>query len=126
MLCVDLQGKSESSTKAPEPPTRNIHHFCKMTSEFQLPHEFRHIGRKYHAPDLYRGVFPDQPYRVRSCVCSLVSETVWFLFVSAVQLARLVFVCVCSPVGETVGVLFVSAVQLARLSGFCLCLQCSW
>ena len=74
-------------------------------------------------------------------VCSPVGETVGFLFVSAVQLVRLlgfclclqfswqdcqVFVCVCSAVGETVGVLFVSAVQLVRLSGFCLCLQCSW
>ena len=75
------------------------------------------------------------------CVCSPGGKTVRFLFVSEVQLVRLlgfclclqfswqdcqVFVCVCSAVGKTVSFLFVSAVQLARLSGFCLCLQCSW
>ncbi|KAK7097844.1 uncharacterized protein [Littorina saxatilis] len=49
--------------KAPEEPTRSIHHFCKMTDAFQLPQEFRNVARKYHTPDIYRGVFPDQQYR---------------------------------------------------------------
>ena len=74
-------------------------------------------------------------------VCSPVGKIVRFLFVSAVQLARLSgfclylqcswwkcwgFVCVWSALGKIVRSLFVSAVQLARLLGFCLCLQCSW
>nr|KAG5709228.1 hypothetical protein BaRGS_017980 [Batillaria attramentaria] len=34
-----------------------------MTDEFQLPRAFRNTGRKYHTPDIFSGVFPDQPYR---------------------------------------------------------------
>ncbi|XP_076446152.1 uncharacterized protein LOC143283739 isoform X2 [Babylonia areolata] len=65
----------EDKAKTPEPPTRNIHHFCKMTSDFQLPREFRNTGRKYHAPDLYRGVFPPQQYRFEEETLRLMEET---------------------------------------------------
>ncbi|XP_046576439.1 LOW QUALITY PROTEIN: uncharacterized protein LOC124284394 [Haliotis rubra] len=42
---------------------KSIHHFCKMTSEFQLPKHFQNIGRKYHTPDQFSSSFPVQPYR---------------------------------------------------------------
>ena len=45
------------------PPSRNIHHFCTETAEFQLPKELQNIGRKYHTPDRFPG-FTQQPYRV--------------------------------------------------------------
>lgn len=43
---------------------KSIHHFCKMTSEFQLPKHFQNVGRKYHTPDQFSSSFPAQPYRV--------------------------------------------------------------
>ncbi|XP_041358343.1 uncharacterized protein LOC121375146 isoform X3 [Gigantopelta aegis] len=44
------------------PLSRNIHHFCTETAEFQLPRELQNIGRKYHTPDRFT-TFPQQPYR---------------------------------------------------------------
>ncbi|GFN98631.1 tetratricopeptide repeat protein 6, partial [Plakobranchus ocellatus] len=46
--------------------SKNIHHFCRMSSEYQLPAELMHAGRKYHTPDRFPSVMPDQPYRFQS------------------------------------------------------------
>ncbi|KAJ8298279.1 hypothetical protein KUTeg_024810, partial [Tegillarca granosa] len=44
---------------------KNVHHFCTLTSDYQLPSEFRNVGRKYHAPGRFGGM-ADQPYRFGS------------------------------------------------------------
>jgi len=43
--------------------TKNIHHFCTLTSDYQLPEEFHNLGRKYHTPNKYEKNVP-HPYRV--------------------------------------------------------------
>ncbi|KAK6173455.1 hypothetical protein SNE40_016901 [Patella caerulea] len=55
--------KPDIITSTEQKPPKHIHHFCTMTTEFQLPKQFQQIGRKYHTPDRYKGVNPDQPYR---------------------------------------------------------------
>ncbi|XP_021358969.1 uncharacterized protein LOC110454008, partial [Mizuhopecten yessoensis] len=44
-------------------PSKNIHHFCTVTADYQLPDEFRNIGRKYHTPSRFDGQIK-HPYRV--------------------------------------------------------------
>lgn len=44
-------------------PPKHIHHFCTVTSDYQLPEQFRHLGRKYHAPDKFMA--SKQPVRVK-------------------------------------------------------------
>jgi hypothetical protein len=43
-------------------PPKNIHHFCTVTNEYQLPEQFKHLGRKYHTPEQF--LAPKQPFRV--------------------------------------------------------------
>ncbi|KAL3878456.1 hypothetical protein ACJMK2_030805 [Sinanodonta woodiana] len=57
--------KPEREEKPPE-SSRNIHHFCTVTQEYQLPREFWHVGRKYHTPGKYHIGTLDQPYRFGS------------------------------------------------------------
>ncbi|XP_071127902.1 uncharacterized protein [Mytilus edulis] len=45
-------------------PPKHIHHFCTVTNEYQLPEQFRHLGRKYHAPEKF--LVPKQPFRFAS------------------------------------------------------------
>ncbi|XP_012943224.1 uncharacterized protein LOC101857057 [Aplysia californica] len=55
--------RSEPVVKPPRQFSNNIHHFCTMTKEYQLPLSLVHAGRKYHVPDRFPSVMPDQPYR---------------------------------------------------------------
>ncbi|XP_069130069.1 uncharacterized protein [Argopecten irradians] len=50
--------------EAPQ-PTKNIHHFCTVTADYQLPDEFRNVGRKYHTPSRFDGQLK-HPYRFGS------------------------------------------------------------
>ncbi|CAL1530862.1 unnamed protein product [Lymnaea stagnalis] len=43
--------------------SNNIHHFCRVTMEYQLPLELMNVGRKYHTPDRFPSIKPDQPFR---------------------------------------------------------------
>jgi len=43
-------------------PPKHIHHFCTVTNEYQLPEQFKHLGRKYHTPEQF--LAPKQPFRV--------------------------------------------------------------
>lgn len=71
---ASFQNNGKEKPTVPEVPTRSIHHFCKMTTEFQLPAEFRNVGRKYHAPDRYSGVFPQQDYRFEETTLQTLEE----------------------------------------------------
>lgn len=51
-------------------PTKNIHHFCTVTADYQLPEEFRNVGRKYHTPNRFSGA-TKQPYRVKNTISYL-------------------------------------------------------
>ncbi|XP_033743076.1 uncharacterized protein LOC117329299 isoform X6 [Pecten maximus] len=46
-------------------PSKNIHHFCTVTADYQLPDEFRNVGRKYHTPSRFEGQLK-HPYRFGS------------------------------------------------------------
>ncbi|XP_059155839.1 uncharacterized protein LOC131940934 [Physella acuta] len=45
--------------------SNNLHHFCRMSVEYQLPLELVHAGRKYHTPDRFPSVKPNQPFRFK-------------------------------------------------------------
>ncbi|GFR77474.1 tetratricopeptide repeat protein 6, partial [Elysia marginata] len=56
-LAGEIKGKQDREF------SKNIHHFSRMSTEFQLPAELMHVGRKYHTPDRFPSVMPEQPYR---------------------------------------------------------------
>ena len=58
----------EEKEKEQKPPAKNIHHFCTLTEDFQLPDEFRNIGRKYHTPNKFDNN-THQPFRVLLTNC---------------------------------------------------------
>jgi hypothetical protein len=47
-------------------PAKHVHHFCTVNDEYQLPEEYKHLGRKYHTPSRFGSA--QQPARVSSKV----------------------------------------------------------
>ena len=56
--------KREDELEGEPRPSKSVHHFCKMTTEYQLPEQFVNLGRKYHTPSRFEFAMPDQTYRV--------------------------------------------------------------
>ena len=74
-------------------PPKHIHHFCTVTNEYQLPEQFRHLGRKYHAPDKF--LAPKQPFRVRDYIATvifLMSHICKCKFISDVKFLDYIFI----------------------------------
>lgn len=34
-------------------PAKHVHHFCTVNNEYQLPEEYKNLGRKYHTPSKF-------------------------------------------------------------------------
>ncbi|KAL4230368.1 cytochrome c oxidase subunit 1 [Mactra antiquata] len=60
--------------EAEQRPSKSVHHFCTMTTEYQLPEQFVNIGRKYHTPSRFEFAMPDQRYRFGSRPPSVIEE----------------------------------------------------
>lgn len=58
--------KHEDDGQVEERPSKSVHHFCTVTTEYQLPEEFWNVGRKYHTPSRFQFAMPEQKYRVGS------------------------------------------------------------
>lgn len=56
--------RETEDTEVDKRPSKSVHHFCTMTTEYQLPEQFVNIGRKYHTPSRFQFAMPDQKYRV--------------------------------------------------------------
>lgn len=44
-------------------PMKRVHHFCTVNDDYQLPNEYKNLGRKYHTPSKFDS--GQQPARVR-------------------------------------------------------------
>lgn len=44
-------------------PMKRVHHFCTVNDDYQLPNEYKNLGRKYHTPSKFDA--GQQPARVR-------------------------------------------------------------
>lgn len=44
-------------------PMKRVHHFCTVNDDYQLPNEYKNLGRKYHTPSKFD--VGQQPARVR-------------------------------------------------------------
>ncbi|XP_052281417.1 uncharacterized protein LOC127878913 isoform X2 [Dreissena polymorpha] len=58
--------KREGDVEEEKRPSKSVHHFCTVTTEYQLPEEFVNVGRKYHTPSRFHFAMPDQKYRFGS------------------------------------------------------------
>ena len=56
--------KREDEEEVETRPSKNVHHFCKVTTEYQLPEQFVNLGRKYHTPSRFDFAMPEQKFRV--------------------------------------------------------------
>jgi len=65
---VSEKRKREEDVEGEVRPSKNVHHFCTLTTEYQLPEEFWNVGRKYHTPSRFNFAMPDQKYRVCQCI----------------------------------------------------------
>lgn len=61
--------KLDDDVEAEQRPSKSVHHFCTLTTEYQLPEEFWNVGRKYHTPSRFQFAMPDQKYRVNVRWC---------------------------------------------------------
>ena len=56
--------REDDGTKEESKPSKNVHHFCTVTTEYQLPEQFWNTGRKYHTPSKFDFAMPDHKFRV--------------------------------------------------------------